>query len=181
MQLRNNDYRYGLISKLLHWLIASVTLALFGLGIWMVELGYSDSWYQRGPYLHESAGTVVFFLMIMRLVWRWINVQPRPLSTHTQWEKIAAQLAHNLLNALLLTLTISGYFIVTAKGDPLNVFNLFSIPASVSGIFNQADKAGEIHLWLAWALIVLVCVHALAALKHHFIDKDKTLNRMLGD
>ena len=180
MQLKNNNHHYGLISKLLHWLIASLTLSLFALGCWMVELGYYDSWYQRGPHLHESAGTVVFLLLIVRLIWRWTNDRPRPLSTHTQWEKIAAQVTHNLLNILLLTITISGYLIVTAKGDPLNVFNLFSVPASVSGLSNQADKAGEIHLWLAWILIILVGVHVLAALKHHFINKDETLNRMLS-
>jgi cytochrome b561 len=82
---------------------------------------------------------------------------------------------------ILLAITISGYLIVTAKGSPLNVLNLFNIPASVSNMMNQADKAGEIHLLLAWALIILVSIHALAALNHHFIDKDRALNRMLGE
>lgn len=106
---------------------------------------------------------------------------PPPLKTHAQWEKIAAHLAHTLLNMILLAITISGYLIVTAKGSPLNVLNLFNIPASVSNMMNQADKAGEIHLLLAWALIILVSIHALAALNHHFIDQDRALNRMLGE
>lgn len=180
MNIKNNYQGYGLIAKLLHWSIAIITLLLFGLGLWMVELGYYDSWYQRAPRLHEGMGALVFLLLITRIIWRWINIQPEAL-VHHQWEKVAAHVAHRLLNFLLLCITISGYLIVTAKGDALNVFNLINIPASVSGLANQADMAGDAHLLLAWGLILLVGVHALAALKHHFIDKDKTLSRMLGE
>ncbi len=180
MLLKNTLQSYGVITKLLHWSIAMLTLALFGLGVWMVELGYYDNWYQRAPTLHEGVGALLFILLAIRIFWRWSNIHPDPLKTHRPWEKIAARLTHILLNMLLLAITISGYLIVTAKGAPLNVLNLFNIPASVTDIMNQADKAGELHLWLAWALIILVSIHALAALKHHFIDKDSTLNRMLG-
>ncbi len=74
----------------------------------------------------------------------------------------------------------SGYLISTADGRPLEVFGLFEIPALISGIDGQEDRAGEIHLALAYSLMGLTGLHAVAALKHHFIDKDRTLLRILG-
>lgn len=74
---------------------------------------------------------------------------------------------------------ISGYLISTADERPIEVFGWFSVPSFGSFIDNQEDIAGTIHEWLAYVLIALASVHALAALKHHFIDKDNTLKRML--
>lgn len=103
-----------------------------------------------------------------------------PESHHKVWEKIGAKIAHIFLNVLLLIITISGYLIVTAKGEALSVFGWFSLPATLSKMSPQADLAGEVHLYLAWAVIIIAAVHALAAIKHHFVDKDRTLKRMLG-
>jgi cytochrome b561 len=89
-------------------------------------------------------------------------------------------LAHGLLYLLLFALMVSGYLISTADGRGLEVFDWFAIPATLSGLKGQEDLAGEVHLYLAWSLILLAALHALAALKHHFIDRDITLKRMLG-
>jgi cytochrome b561 len=75
---------------------------------------------------------------------------------------------------------IAGYLISTAEGVGIPVFGLFEVPALVSGLPDQADTAGVIHLYLAWVLVIFSGLHALAALKHHFIDRDVTLKRMLG-
>ena len=74
----------------------------------------------------------------------------------------------------------AGYLISTADGVGIPVFGLFEIPALVSGLPDQADVAGVVHLYLAWVLVVFAGLHGLAALKHHFIDRDATLVRMLG-
>jgi cytochrome b561 len=81
---------------------------------------------------------------------------------------------------LMLALMIAGYLISTADGRPIDVFNLFSVPATLHGLADQEDIAGEVHEILAWALVLLAGVHALAALKHHFINRDSTLLKMLG-
>ncbi len=180
MLIKNDQQNFGLITILLHWLIALVTFGLFGLGLWMTDLGYYDEWYQKAPRLHEGIGVILFIFLLSRIVWRWISSPPEPISTLKQWEKIGSHIAHALLNVLLLVITISGYLIITAKGEPVQVFDLFSVPASLSGFSNQEDLAGEVHYFVAWALIILAGLHALAALKHHFIDKDKTLRRILG-
>ena len=80
----------------------------------------------------------------------------------------------------MLLLMLSGYLISTADGRGISVFGLFEVPASLTGIPDQEDVAGLIHEWLAWALVIFAGLHGLAALKHHFIDHDATLRRMLG-
>jgi cytochrome b561 len=89
-------------------------------------------------------------------------------------------LAHLALYVILFAIMISGYLISTADGQPINVFGWFNVPASVTDLPDQADNAGTIHLYLAWSVVVLSVLHGLAALKHHFIDRDVTLKRMLG-
>jgi cytochrome b561 len=93
---------------------------------------------------------------------------------------IAAKIAHALLYLLLLITLISGYLISTADGRAIELFNLINIPALPFAIDNQEDLAGLIHFIVATILISLAAIHAIAALKHHFIDKDITLKRMLA-
>jgi cytochrome b561 len=75
---------------------------------------------------------------------------------------------------------VAGYLISTADGRPIEVFGLFNVPATLHGLADQEDIAGEVHEIFAWVLILLAGVHALAALKHHFINRDSTLIKMLG-
>jgi cytochrome b561 len=84
------------------------------------------------------------------------------------------------LYALLFAVMISGYLISTADGRSIDVFGLFSVPATVTGLPGQADVAGDVHFVLAVTLVTVAAAHALAALKHHLLDRDRTLLRMLG-
>jgi cytochrome b561 len=97
------------------------------------------------------------------------------------FENLAAKLAHKLIYLLLALIFISGYLISTSDGRPISVFNLFNVPALGELFENQSDISGEIHFYSAVTLMVLVTLHALAALKHHFINKDNTLKKMLGE
>lgn len=177
--LRNTTTGYGWISILLHWLVALVIIGLFALGLWMTELTYYDPWYREAPAIHKSIGILLFLVVLLRLVWRRANPRPAPLPNHKTWEKRLAHAAHVLLYVLPLLVMVSGYLISTAEGRPVEVFDWFSVPATLSGFDNQEDIAGEIHELLAFILIGLAGLHALAALKHHFIDRDRTLRRML--
>ena len=180
MQLRNDNHSYGLVAVGLHWLVALTVVGQFGLGLWMRSLGYYDVWYRLGPWWHKGIGVMLFAVLVLRLVWRWSNPRPAHLSNHKAYERLAAGIAHGLLYLLLFALMLSGYLISTADGRGLEVFDWFTIPATLSGIDQQEDIAGKVHLWLAWSVIGLAAVHALGALKHHFIDRDATLKRMLG-
>ncbi|WP_158783098.1 cytochrome b [Pantoea sp. BAV 3049] len=181
MQWKNTSTRLGHLSVLLHWLVALAVYGMFALGLWMVTLGYYDSWYHPAPELHKSIGITLFAVMILRAIWRFISPPPKPLSSYSALTRISAVGVHLLLYGILFAIFISGYLISTADGKPIEVFGLLSVPATLEGFGEQADLAGDVHLWLAWSVVILSGLHALAALKHHFIDRDNTLKRMLGN
>lgn len=176
--LLNNLNRYGLVSVLLHWGMAVLIIGLFLLGKYMVDLDYYDPWYRKAPDLHRSIGVIVAGLMLFRLGWRLANVRPTEIGK--SWERTIATWVHRIFYLLIAGIVVSGYLITTADGQGVFVFNWFEIPAAFNGFENQEDIAGEVHEWLTNSLIALVMLHALAALKHHFIDRDSTLRRMLG-
>ncbi len=182
-QLKNdlpkNKDSYDWVSIILHWSVALIVFVLFGLGFWMVDLDYYHAWYHPAPELHKSIGIFLFALMAFRLFWRFKSTKPTPLENHTKLEKRLGPIVHQLLYLIIFVVIISGYLISTADGRGIVVFELFEIPALGELFEKQADKAGLIHQYIAYALILIVLLHALAALKHHFFDKDKTLLRML--
>ena len=180
MQLRNSSQRYGIISMCLHWIVALTVYAMFGLGLWMVTLSYYDGWYHQAPELHKSIGILLMMTLVIRVIWRHISPPPAAPKTHNKLTRVSAVAARVTLYILLFAILISGYLISTADGKPINVFGLFEVPATLSDAGVQADTAGVVHLWLAWSVVILSVLHGLAALKHHFIDKDDTLKRMLG-
>ena len=178
--LKNTANDYGLIAILLHWLVAAAIFGLFGLGLWMTGLEYYDPWYQRAPEVHKGFGVLLFVVAVLRLAWRLRNPVPRAEATHSRLERRLARFAHGLLYLLPFAVMIAGYLISTADGRSIEVFGWFEVPAALSGLDEQEDIAGLVHEALAFTLIGLVALHALAALKHHFIDRDRTLRRMLG-
>lgn len=180
MQLKNTPTRFGQLSIALHWLVALAVYGMFALGLWMVTLGYYDNWYHQAPELHKSIGIVLFTVMILRLIWRFVSPPPKPLSSYSPLVRFSAIAAHLLMYVILFAILITGYLISTADGKPIEVFGLVSVPATLAGYGQQADLAGDIHLYLAWSVVIISLLHGLAALKHHFIDRDITLKRMLG-
>lgn len=177
--LANTQHRYGLISIVLHWLSAIAVFGLFALGYWMVDLTYYSEWYRTAPHIHKSIGLILLGLTIFRLVWKLLTVKPKMLEHHQDWEKHIAKMTHNLLYLLLITIMCSGYLISTADGRGIEVFDWFTVPSAGELFNNQAELAGLFHEFAAYGLMGIVALHALGALKHHFIDKDTTLKRML--
>jgi cytochrome b561 len=180
MRWKNSRLQYGVVSVLLHWLVAIAVFALFLLGLWMTGLDYYHPWYQKAPNLHRSVGVLLFLIMVFRLIWRWRVGVPEPLATHTRLERVGAHLVHFLLYLALFAVMVSGYLISTADGRPVDVFGWFQVPALLSGIEGQEDVAGRVHLFLGYLTMGLAALHMLGALKHQFIDRDRTLMRMFG-
>lgn len=179
-KLKDESKCYDWFSVGLHWLIALLVIGLFISGVWMVGLDYYHEWYYRAPWWHKSLGMVVLVLILTRFIWVTLRLSPEPLMSIPGWQVRIASLVHGLMNFLLILIAVSGYLMVTAKGDNLSIFDWFAIPALFSNRAGWVDPAGTIHLWLAYTVITLAVVHALAAIKHHFIDKDATLWRMFG-
>lgn len=177
--LKNTHQSYGLIAKLLHWLSALTVIGLFAVGFWMVDLDYYSQWYQTAPHWHKSIGILLLLATIFRIVWRITNQTPQPEISHSTTVKKLSSGAHYLLYIMLLTVMCSGYLISTADGRAIEVFDWFSIPALGTLFENQEDLSGLIHEYVAYTLIGLALLHAIAAIKHHVIDKDNTLRKII--
>jgi len=178
--LKNTQYHYGWITITLHWVSAILIIGLFILGVWMVDLDYYHSWRKAAPELHQSVGLTLFLVMLLRLIWRTMQTQPCPLKSHQHYEIQLAKLVHALLYLLIFLIMISGTLFATADGREIEYFQQWMIPGFGSLFDDQEEKAGLFHQYAAYSLIFFVVLHALAALKHHFVNKDITLLRMLG-
>ena len=178
--LKNTSEQFGLVSIGLHWLMALLLTGLFAVGLYMTSLGYYDPLYHSLPWWHKSIGLLVIMLLLVRFVWKIINPRPIALKTHKTWEVRLAHSIQNIFYGLILLMGMSGYLISTAKGKGIAFFGFFDVPAMTAEIAEDtADLIGNAHLLMAWGLAGLVILHAAAALKHHFIDKDNTLKRMM--
>ncbi|MBN2866681.1 MAG: cytochrome b [Thiotrichales bacterium] len=178
MNIRNTHQDYGLVSRLLHWISAVWVFGLFCLGVWMVTLDYYSSWCHDAPAIHKSMGVLLMGLILLRLIWRWMNPQPTLLNTPNPLMQRFVHWLHAFLYGLILMIGLSGYLISTAEGQDLAVFDWFSLPVMMAKD-GQADLAGLVHQTLAYGLMGLLVLHIAGALKHHFWDKDVTLKRML--
>ncbi len=176
MILRDTLAGYGLVSRLLHWVMAVGIVFLFGLGWWMVDLDYYSPYYNSAPDLHRSVGLLMLALLAVRVLWRAASVRPAD-DDLSAFERKAARLVHWGFYPLLLVLMVSGYLISTSDGRGIDMFGLVTVPAMVveKGL---SDTAGLVHEWAAYAVMVLAGVHAAAALKHHFFDRSAVLTRM---
>jgi cytochrome b561 len=176
MALKNTENGYGSLSRFLHWSMALLFFGMFGLGWWMVQLTYYSPYYKTAPNLHISVGMVVALMLAIRFVWRLLNIEPD--ASYLPWhERLASHAVHLLLYTGLAVLIVSGYLIFTADGRPLDIFGLFTLPSLIQ-IQGMENVAGFIHKYVAYGALALAGLHALAAIKHHFIDKDPTLRRM---
>ncbi|MBS0253033.1 MAG: cytochrome b [Proteobacteria bacterium] len=176
MHIRDTLDGYGLVSRLFHWLMAVAIVAMFVLGLWMVGLDYYSPYYNSAPDIHRSVGMILLFTLAVRLFWRMINAKPSDAEL-SPFERKASFAVHWGFYLLLFALLISGYLISTADGAPVSVFSWFDVPA-LTKMPGLETPVGNVHRILAYAVIVLAIVHALAALKHHVIDRSAILTRM---
>lgn len=176
MHIRDTTAGYGLPTRIVHWLMAMAIVAMYLLGLWMVDLNYYSPYYRTAPDIHRSVGMLLLFMLVLRFAWRLVNDKPSDTEL-SLFERRIAQLVHWGFYPLLLALMVSGYLISTADGRPIEVFNWFSVPALVhdKGI---EKAAGEAHEFLADLTMIIIALHAAASLKHHFLDRSRVLARM---
>ena len=169
---------YTATAKSLHWLIAVLLLGLLGLGFYMQGLPLSPEKLKLYSW-HKWAGVTVFLLVIVRLAWR-VTHQPPPLPPGMprvqQW---AAHAGHFALYVLMLAIPLSGWLMSSAKGFQTVWFGVLPLPDLVGKDQVLGALLLTVHQVLNLALVVVVIGHVGAALKHHFVDKDDVLTRML--
>lgn len=179
MKIKNTPETFGLLTKLLHWLIAIAIIGLIWLGWYMVDLTYYDKWYNKSLTWHKAVGMLVLAAAILKIGWQLYSPLPGTNPLLKAWEKFAARLMHIILLVMMILIPVSGYLISTSNGKPIDIFGWFAIPALVPVDKNLRDLAIDLHFYLAYGTAILALGHAGAALKHQFINKDGTLTKML--
>ena len=173
---KNTHFTYGFVSKNFHWIMAVIILLNFTIGVFMGDL-------EKGPLrfflfnFHKSLGILILVLIIVRLLWRISNLVPNPLSENNLLNK-TAKFVHYFFYFILLVVTFSGWTYSSARGGPINIFGLFSVPALVEKNEEIGKIARNIHGISVYVFIAFLALHILASLYHHFFLKDKTLKRM---
>lgn len=163
---------------LFHWIIAIAIIGLVAVGIWMTDLPKGE-WRGTVYGWHKLVGTTVLMLAALRILWRWKNGLPVPLGNYPQWQKSAAHAVHYLLLLATVLLPVSGALSSYGAGYGVPVLGLYTIK-SAEKIPWMADLFHFLHAWAGWVLAGVIAVHVAGALKHHVLDKDGTLSRMLG-
>lgn len=181
MSIKNTKYSYGSVTKFLHWLIFFLVLGMLLVGFFMDDIG-DKGLKSQVIMLHKLTGLTVLSLMIFRLIWALMNPKPQLPNGSKRWERIAEYAGHGLLYLLLIAMPLSGWLMVSAAGKPPTFFNLFAIPMpGVAGNDTLKHLGDSLHTIIAWTIIVIVSLHILAALRHHFFEKDDILLRMLPE
>lgn len=176
--LRNSQRSWGVVARFLHWLVAVLVFAQFGLGWAAVRWPLSPTKLDLFVW-HKSVGMLVLALMCVRIAWRLANPAPVFPEQMTPLECGAARLGHVLLYLLLIVLPTTGWILSSASGIPFRVFWLVELPAIVEPDEALADALKLVHLALGMALAALLVAHISAALRHHFVLRDDVLVRML--
>ena len=177
MAIKSNDRQWGSVARTFHWLVALLIVVNGALGLYMTDM--KPSMDKISIYaIHKSVGLTVLALFLLRLSWRWFDPRPRDLPM-PRWQKLAAHAAHGALYVLMLAMPLSGWLFNSAHGNPLQWFKLFNLPALVEKNKALAEFFGDTHETLFWILVAIVIAHVGGALMHHFVERDKTLRRML--
>jgi cytochrome b561 len=175
--LKNTMEGYGLITRLFHWIMVLLVAGTIIDGDMAADMiSGPDKTAMIG--MHKSFGFLILVLAVFRLVWRLINLSPKDLGEHPFQNKLGHAM-HILLYILLLLQPLSGILMSQAFGYPVRFFGLFMLPVLIHENMPLGKVLLETHE-TAWVILAAaVGIHAAAALKHHFIEKNRTLMRMI--
>ena len=175
--LRDNPTAYGVVSRANHWIIAAAMIGMLVSGLFMAYGPMSPQDLAQIRDWHKAIGDVVLAYGLWRIGWRVARGFPKSASSMPRWQETASNLVHWGLLGTVLAMPLSGILTSVYNGRAVNSFGLV-IPAQ-DKVEWIATAAGMVHQYAAWALVGLLLLHIVAALKHHFIDRDTTLRRMI--
>jgi len=172
-------HRYSGVAMLLHWLIAALIVWGFAIGWVMTDIpGFTPTKLRYFSW-HKWIGVTVLALVLVRILWRATHAAPGlPSSTHA-WEQRAAHAGHAALYALMLAIPVTGYLYSSAAGIQVVYLGIWPLPVIIGP--DNALKAvlRTVHVALDYALLAVVVLHVLAVVKHHLLDRQNILARML--
>jgi cytochrome b561 len=162
----------------LHWVVAILVVAAFGLGLIMTDMPFSMTKLKFFSW-HKWLGVTVFIFAVIRVIWRATHPAPALDPAISKVENFLAHSAHTILYLLIFVVPISGYFYSVAAGFPVVYLGLFPLPSLINPNPDIAETLKSIHHIFVYTMAGLVGLHVFGALKHYFIDHDGTLARML--
>jgi cytochrome b561 len=178
MPIRTSSERYTAVAQALHWLIAALIVTQFVLAISADDLplgAHKLALLAR----HKSFGMTVLMLAALRLLWRLKNSPPDLPSGMTGLERMLARGTHIAFYVLLFAMPMTGWLMSSAKNYSVSWFGLFTWPNLIGKNEAAFDALRSTHHILGYILFAIAVLHVLAALKHHFWNKDDVLLRML--
>ena len=169
---------YSAGAKFFHWFIALITILMLSASYFLTNL--PDQYLGSAFMLHKSFGITVLFLMLIRLFWIGVSGKPALPARLPSWQKYLSRFVQYALYLTVILMPLSGWIMSTAANKIPYFFGLFHF--SLPGIEPNKHLSAlmkQTHNTLAWIIIALLVLHIAGAIKHHFIDKDNVLDRML--
>ncbi len=170
--------RYGTTAIALHWVAGILILGNLAFGLYMVDLQLSPAKLRFYSW-HKWAGVTIFLVSAVRLLWRLGHPAPTLPSSMPSWQRGAAHASHHLLYLLFFAVPITGWLFSSAAGFQTVYFGVIPIPDLLDKNKEVAEALKLAHRLLNYSLAALVAVHAAAAIKHHVVDADDVLGRMV--
>lgn len=173
-----NNTRYDSTSIALHWLFAIGIISTFALGFYMTDLSLSPTKLKLYSW-HKWAGISLLAVAILRLVWRVTHQAPKLPKSMSPLMRFLANAMHRVLYFFMIAIPLSGWLMSSASGFQTVWFGILPLPDLVAKDEGLAEILLTAHVVLNYAFLTALLVHIAAAVKHHFIDKDTVLSRML--
>jgi cytochrome b561 len=178
MSFRNTTRSWGSLSKALHWIIVLLIINQWIIAERADALPNGLAKLQVLAW-HKSFGITILMLAAIRLVWRLMNPTPDLTAETKPWERVLAKLSHLLLYALIFAMPLTGWMMSSARNFPVSWFKLFQLPDLVAPGEQTFHQMLDLHHLLFKVLVGVALLHVAGALKHHFLDKNDVLKRML--
>ena len=167
---------YGVVAKILHWLIFVLLAAQYAIGSIMPHIGRrtpDEGWVAW----HFSVGAAILFFIVVRLAWRLFHPVPM-LPTMAPWERVLSGITHWTLYLLVLLMTVLGWAATNARGWDVRLFGFVTLPSIAPNGSRWGHEAGDIHNILVYVLLGFIALHVTGALYHHFFRRDEVVRRM---
>ncbi len=175
MHLKNTLTEYGLISKLLHWLSAILLIGQIPLGFYLVDLDFGPERLNI-ENIHVTVGLSLFYLVILRLLYKIFNPTPKLEPSIFKGQKFLAELNHILLYVTILSITISGIFKKLFNGETISI--IFK-KIKIQDNFELGELFYDIHVFSNYLMIALIIIHLMAVITHKLFFGDNLLKRIL--
>lgn len=175
MHYKNSITKYGLISKIFHWLSAALLIVQIPLGFYLVDLDFGDE-RLKIEKIHVIIGLTIFYLVILRLLNNFFNPTPKIDPSKFLGQKLLAKTNHLLLYLAILSITVSGILKKLFNGETLN---LFFREIALKENFELADQFYDIHVFSNYSVVILVTIHILAVIFHKVFFNENLIKKIL--